>query len=174
MLDRVRYGDLGLGDYELREGQDYDGMHMVRQRCELIAGRKSLRREHAAAASLADVTAQFLAQFGREALASAARVGLVERVLEFGDGHGGSQRRACSAPAKASLAPGAGGCTVGLGEHLPLRQLIGGRGRRRAGAAGDGLLAVKRRALCLSGQPRAMVDESTCPVGHLDGWAHDP
>ena len=131
-------------------------------------------REHAAAASLADVTAQFLAQFGREALASAARVGLVERVLEFGDGHGGSQRRACSAPAKASLAPGAGGCTVGLGEHLPLRQLIGGRGRRRAGAAGDGLLAVKRRALCLSGQPRAMVDESTCPVGHLDGWAHDP
>lgn len=46
-------------------------------------------------------------------------MGLVERVLEFGDGHGGSQRRACSAPAKASLAPGAGGCTVGLGEHLP-------------------------------------------------------
>lgn len=36
VLDRVRYGGLGQGDYELREGQDYDGMHMVRQRCELI------------------------------------------------------------------------------------------------------------------------------------------
>jgi hypothetical protein len=44
---------------------------------------------HALVAACADVAGQFLPEFGRDSHAGTSRAGEVERLLEFGDGHGG-------------------------------------------------------------------------------------
>jgi hypothetical protein len=62
--------------------------------------RQSTQLFAAVAAGLGQVLEQCAAEVGGDAVAGAPRVGEVDRLLEFGDGHRGSQRRAFSGPAR--------------------------------------------------------------------------